>query len=259
MMLITSEELQNHLGKKDVVIIDARSFRDYSKSHIPGAVNLDLFSLHWFDTSKTGIDSFNDQTRTIFSFAGIDESKKVVFYDNVSGMLAARGVWMCLYFSHLDVAMLDGGFSNWSKGNFPTETRQNPFSPTSFTGKIDENLIAGFEYVKDNLDKIKIIDARTPEEFDGTVIRAARSGHIPTSENIDWSNNLTSDGKLKPNDDLLNLYKINSDQEIITYCQGAYRAANSFLALKKIGFSNVRVYLGSWGEWGNKTELPIEK
>ena len=59
---------------------------------------------------------------------------------------------------------------------------------------------AGFEYVKDNLGKIKIIDARTPEEFDGTVIRAARAGHIPTSENIDWSNNLTSDGKLKPND-----------------------------------------------------------
>ena len=107
--------------------------------------------------------------------------------------------------------------------------------------------------------KIKIIDARTPEEFDGTVIRAARSGHIPTSENIDWSNNLTSDGKLKPNEDLLNLYNLDSDQEIITYCQGAYRAANSFLALKKIGFSNVRVYLGSWGEWGNKTELPIEK
>ena len=79
MMLITAEELQNHLGKKDIVIIDARSFHDYSKSHIPEAVNLDLFSLHWFDTSKTGIDSFNEQTKKIFSFAGFDESKKVGF------------------------------------------------------------------------------------------------------------------------------------------------------------------------------------
>ena len=198
-MLITPEELKNHLGKKDVMIIDARSFGDYSKSHIPGAVNLDLFSLHWFDTSKEGIDAFNDQTRKVFSFVGIDEKKKVVFYDNVSGMLAARGVWMCLYFSHHNVVMLDGGFSNWSKENLPTETRQNPFLPTNFTGKIDENLIAGFEYVRDNLGKIKIIDARTPEEFDGTVIRAARAGHIPTSENIDWSNNLDKDGKLKNN------------------------------------------------------------
>ena len=114
-MIITADELSQHLGKKDVLIIDARSFHDYSKSHIPGAVNLDLFSMHWFDTSNAGIEAFNEQTRKAFSFAGIHESKKVVFYDDISGMLAARGVWLCHYFSHPDVSMLDGGFSNWSE------------------------------------------------------------------------------------------------------------------------------------------------
>ena len=73
-MIITADELSQHLGKKDVLIIDARSFHDYSKSHIPGAINLDLFSMHWFDTSNAGIEAFNEQTRKAFSFAGVHES-----------------------------------------------------------------------------------------------------------------------------------------------------------------------------------------
>jgi thiosulfate/3-mercaptopyruvate sulfurtransferase len=257
-MIITTDELVQYLGKKDVLIIDARSFQDYSKSHIPGAVNLDLFSLHWFDTSNTGIEAFNEQTRKVFSFIGIHESKKVIFYDDVSGMLAARGVWLCQYFSHPDVSMLDGGFSNWSRRNLQIEISQNKPTPSNFTGKTDKNLITGFQYILDNLNRITILDARSKEEFNGEIVRAARSGHIPTSTNVDWAENITKDGTLKNDEDLLNLYNLPKDAEIVTYCQGAYRAANTYLSLKKIGFTNVRVYLGSWAEWGNMLELPVE-
>ena len=96
------------------------------------------------------------------------------------------------------------------------------------------------------------------EEFDGTLVRAARAGHIPTSTNIDWNENISKDGTMKKNADLSEIYQLPRDAEIVTYCQGAYRAANTYVALKKIGFKNVKVYLGSWGEWGNELGLPIE-
>ena len=107
------------------------------------------------------------------------------------------------------------------------------------------------------MERIKLIDARTKEEFDGTIVRAARSGHIPNAINVDWNLNIEKDGTMKKNEELSLLYKFSKDDEIVTYCQGAYRAANTFLALKKLGFKNVKVYLGSWSEWGNRLELPV--
>ena len=257
-MLIQTKELQQILDEPNLIIIDARSFKEYSEGHIQGAVNLDLFAFHWFDTTKEGIESFNKQTQQLFSFVGITNEKKVIFYDKVSGMLAARGVWLLLYFSHPQVFMLDGGMRKWKKEKLPLETKLNGFKPAKFSGKINSELIASFEYIKKNLNQIRIIDARSQGEYDGTIIRAARKGHIPTAINVDWNLNVAEDGTLKKDNDLLALYKIPKDSEVVTYCQGAYRAANAFLALKKIGFKKVKVYLGSWAEWANRLELPVE-
>lgn len=256
-MLISVKDLKKELGSSDLILIDARSFKEYSKGHIPGAVNLDLFAFHWHDTSKKGLEAFQIQAQKIFSVVGVAEKKKVVFYDEVSGMLAARGVWIMMYFSHPHVFMLDGGITKWKSQGLPQEIKTNVFKPTEFLGKINQDVIAGFEYIRDNLDRLKIVDARSKEEYDGTVIRAAKRGHIPNSVNVDWNLNVASDGTMKRDEELSKLYQLPKDSEIVTYCQGAYRAANTFLALKKLGFKNVRVYLGSWGEWGNKLELPV--
>ena len=258
-MIISVKDLNSILNNQKTLVIDTRSYKDYSEGHIPGAVNLDLFAFHWIDTSKEGIENFNKQTRMIFSFAGISEEKKIIFYDEVSGMLAARGVWMSLYFSHPDVAMLDGGMKRWREEKMEIETKTNNFKPTNFSGKINSLLISGFENIKNNLENLIIIDARTKDEYEGKIVRAAQAGHIPKSINIDWALNINEDGTLKDEAELSKLYQIPKESQIVTYCQGAYRAANSFIALKKLGFKNVRVYLGSWGEWGNKLDLPVSK
>ena len=258
-MLTSTLDLNSIRNDTDVLIVDTRSFGEYSKGHIPGAVNLDLFAFHWIDTTSEGIESFNKQTQKLLSFIGVTSEKKVIFYDDVSGMLAARGVWMLLYFSHQNVLMLDGGIKKWQKENLPIETKPNRFQPSTFSGKINPNLISGFEYIRDNLDRLTIIDARSQGEFTGETVRAAQIGHIPSSINIDWNLNLYDDGTFKNRSDLSKLYDMPKNAEIVTYCQGAYRAANSFLALKRLGFENVRVYLGSWGEWGNRLDLPVEQ
>ncbi len=258
-MLTSTTDLNFILDDPDVIIVDTRSFKEYSEGHIPGSVHLDLFAFHWIDTTKEGIENFNKQTQMLLSFLGVKSKNNVVFYDNVSGMLAARGVWMLTYFSHENVSMLDGGIAKWKKEKLPLEIKPNGFKPSNFTGKINLDLISGFEHIRDNLKNIKILDVRSAGEYDGNVVRAAQSGHIPNAINIDWNQNLSEDGTFKNNQELSKMYGLSKDSEIVTYCQGAYRAANSFLILKKLGFSNVRVYLGSWGEWGNNLELPVEK
>jgi thiosulfate/3-mercaptopyruvate sulfurtransferase len=257
-MLISPNELLKKIGKPDLILVDSRPYKDYSEGHIPGAVNLDFFYYHWSDTSKDGIKSFEKQMEHLLSFLGVTNNKTVVFYDEVSGMSAARGVWTLMYFSHPNVFMLDGGFKKWKSLSLVTEIKTNGFKPEKFSGKINKDLIVGYEYVNKKIGKIKLLDARSKDEYDGVTIRAARKGHIPTAINIDWILNIDDDGTMKSHEDLSKMYNFSKDDEIVTYCQGGYRAANSFVALKILGFKNVKVYLGSWGEWGNRLDLSIE-
>ena len=261
-LLISVKDLNNAIQKKDdIIIIDTRSFLEYKNGHVPGAVNIDLFQLHWFDTSKRGIKDFNRQTRLLLSNIGIKKNSLLVFYDNISGMYAARGVWLLLYFSHEKVCMLNGGFEKWKKEGYSIEVKSNPLKSSRFKGKPNSKVLADANEVKRSLGKknVMIVDARSREEYDGTEVRGARRGHIPKAVNVDWAMNIGND-TFKSEHKLTKIYsKIPKTAQIITYCQGGYRAANAFLVMKMLGYKRVKMYLGSWGEWANRLDLPVSE
>jgi thiosulfate/3-mercaptopyruvate sulfurtransferase len=261
-LLISSQDLYRIAqNKSGTIVVDTRSFSEFKNGHIPGAVNVDLFQLHWFDTTKRGIKDFNRQTRLLLSNIGVSKDNKVVFYDNISGISAARGVWLLLYFSHKKVCMLNGGFQKWKREKFPIEVKSNQLSHAPFAGKPNRKIMADAEEVRRSINKknVVIVDARSREEYDGSEVRAARKGHIPSAVNIDWTRNIENSA-FKSKHKLSKIYsKMPKNAKIITYCQGGYRAAHAFLALKLLGYNNAKLYLGSWGEWANRLNLPVEE
>ena len=257
-----SEFLDNQRQNTNLLLIDTRPFSDYIRGHIPGAVNIDLMQFHWIDSSKQGIKQFNVQMKLLLSNVGVAKDKTVVFYDDISGTSSARGVWLLLYFSHKRAALLDGGYQGWKNGGNEVETKTNPFIHSNFDCRPNPKILADLRQVKSaikNTKSVILIDTRSKSEYEGSVVRAERAGHIPSAINIDWNNNVNDDGFFKDPEKLRGIYSgIDKNAEILTYCQGGYRAANTFIALKMLGYQNVKMYLGSWGEWGNRMELPIK-
>ena len=102
-----------------------------------------------------------------------------------------------------------------------------------------------------------LIDLRPVEDYCENHL----PGAVPGAIHLEWTNNLGPDGAFKSQNDLKTMYEqagITPDREVVTYCQGGYRAAHSYLALRLIGYPRVRNYVGSWKEWGDRVDLPIE-
>jgi thiosulfate/3-mercaptopyruvate sulfurtransferase len=264
-LLTTPAELARALdadGKP--LVIDIRPPEDYATGHIPGAVHLDLWGLSLIDTDPGPLKAFMWIIDHLFNLRGVDAKTPVVVYDEQSGMRAARAFWFLEYFGHPRVQVLDGGFGAWTHAGLPVTREAAPPPKSSWTGTPQPDTIATWSDVKERLGRpdVVILDTRSDAEHDGTLVRAKRGGAIPGAVHVEWSRNLGPDGAFKPADALRAMYEaagVTPDKEVVTYCQGGYRAAHGYLALRLLGYPRVRNYTGSWKEWGDREDLPVEK
>ena len=260
-LLSTPADLASEPG---ALIIDLRPAEEFAAGHIPGAVHLDLWGVSLIDTSEAPLRAFMWMIGHLFSLRGVTPDRPVVVYEQDSGMRAARAFWFLEYLGHPNVSVLDGGFKAWKRASLPVTTDVVPPVPSTWHGTPDASRLATWQQVRDRLGRPEtaIVDTRSDEEYFGEAVRAKRGGAVPGAVHLEWTNNLDADGRYKPARDLRAMYAaqgITPDREVVTYCQGGYRAAHSYLALRLLGFPNVRNYTGSWKEWGDREDLPIER
>ncbi len=263
-LLVTPEELAREIGSSQApLLLDLRTVESYCENHLPGAVHLDLFGISSIDTDPAPLRAFFWIIEHLLASRGVSNEVQVVVYDETSGIRAARAFWFLEFFGHPSARVLDGGYNAWGKQGLPVTQEAHKPTPTEWTGLRDQEILAGWREVKARLGSpdAVIVDTRSDGEFCGTTVRAARGGAVPGAVHLEWTNNLGPDGAFKPLNELRKMYEragVTPDREVVTYCQGGYRAAHSYLALRLLGYPRVRNYIGSWKEWGDRVDLPIE-
>jgi thiosulfate/3-mercaptopyruvate sulfurtransferase len=265
-LLVSAADLAEELGDESrrPTLLDLRPAEQFAQGHLPHAVHVDLFGISLTDTDPAPLKAFLWIIEHLLATRGVAATRPVVVYESDSGIRAARAFWFLELFGHPSVRLLDGGVRAWTAAGLPLSTESTPPAPTTWTGIRRNEVLATWRDVVDRLDRsdVAILDTRSDGEYCGTTVRAARGGAIPGAVHIEWTRNLGPDGAFKPASELQRMYEaagVTPDREVVSYCQGGYRAAHSYLALRLLGYPRLRTYLGSWKEWGDREELPLEK
>ncbi|WP_297887459.1 rhodanese-like domain-containing protein [Sulfurihydrogenibium sp.] len=278
---ISPKDAFNLLKDKNTVFIDAEDSESYKKEHIPNSINLDALALQDIalknnEKQKCKYLPLCPQTAAkIFSEKGITHKNKFIIYYNELPNKASY-IWFLLYSMGVDdknLRILDGGINGWKKEGLPTESGDEKLRPkASFKPNPRYDVVATKEevlkhvenYQKGIDDNTLLIDTRTFLEFTGRqeMTDIKRAGHIPGAKFVYWRWFAGKDTTYKPFEKLQeDVKKLNIDfnKRIILYCTIGNRSSFVFIPLKALGAKNLKIYTGSWYEWGNDENLPIEK
>lgn len=271
-LLVTTEWAANHLNDEGVRFVEVDvNTRSYDSGHLPGAAGWN-WQIELQDQLRRTIVSKEDFEK-LLSETGIDNDTTIILYGDNNNWFAAWAYWLLKYYGHDDVKLLDGGRKKWEAEGRELVNEVPEFPKTSYKiGEIRKELRAFRDDVAETLenDAFGLVDVRSPDEFTGKILAppglkelSQRAGHIPGAKNIPWSKAVNEDGTFKSEEELRELYEgegITSDKKIIAYCRIGERSAHSWFVLNELlGYPGVKNYDGSWTEWGNLIEVPIER
>ena len=272
-MLAETDWLATQLDNPTLRVVDCRYYFNqkdalaiFEQGHIPGAVHASYpTDLADPTTAPATLVPQPEQLAATLARLGISNDSIVVGYDDEGGHFASRLWWVLNYYGHDAVKILNGGLQKWQAEGRPIATGPAEPGTGHFTpGTPREAMRMRGDTLRQELGNpnLVLLDVRRESEFRGDEARAARGGRIPGARHLLWEGNLNPDKTFKSPEQIRERNEgagVARDKEIVTYCQGGVRAAHAAFALRLIGYDQVKMYDGSWAEWGNRTDLPLEK